>query len=374
MAPLRLLSLIKGLGSGGAEQLLVSAARVRDGDDLDEEIAYLIPGKPSVLPLLEALGIPTHDLRGRKEYDLRWMYRLRRLLRDRRYDVVHVHSPYVAGVARIVVRSIPRASRPRLVSSEHSLWSSHAVATRVLNAVTFPLGDAWFSVSNEVRASIPKILRDRVEVLEHGVVMSDVEALIARRDETRAELGLAAGEIAVVTVANRRWQKGYPDLFEAARRMRAAGVRARFVVVGHGTLDPEIAALRQSSGLTDYVDLLGYRPDAMRVAAACDVFVLASLYEGLPVAIMEALAVGLPVVATSVGGIPEAVRDGVEGVIVPPRRPDVLADAITTLICDPALRTAMKKAAAERGRGYDIRFAVKRLESVYRDVCRPPRS
>lgn len=370
---LRLLSLIKGLGSGGAEQLLLSAARVRDRQAFDEEIAYLIQGEPTLLPRLEEIGVPIHDLRGTREQDFRWANRLRRLVIDRRYDVVHVHSPYVAGLARLAVRSIPRARRPRLVSSEHSLWPSHSPATRVLNAATFPLGDAWFAVSNEVRTSIPRILRGRVEVLAHGVVLDDMNALVAGRDAVRSELGLSSDEVAVVTVANNRWQKGYPDLLEAARRMRVDGVRARFFVIGKDTLDDEIVALRDSLGLAGYVTLLGYRSDATRIAAACDLFALASLYEGLPVAIMEALAVGLPVVATGVGGIPEAVRDGVEGLIVPAKRPDLLADAIGSLVRDTDRRIAMKKAATERGREYDIEFAVRRLEDVYRDLCVFPR-
>jgi glycosyltransferase involved in cell wall biosynthesis len=96
---------------------------------------------------------------------------------------------------------------------------------------------------------------------------------------------------------------------------------------------------------------------------------LASHYEGYPIAIMEALAVGLPIVATSVGGVPEGVRDGVEGLLVPPKRPDLLAEAIEALVADPARRAAMAVAAAERGRGYDIESAVARTEQIYRDIC-----
>ncbi len=371
--PVRLLSLIKGLGPGGAEQLLLSAARVRDHDRVEEEIAYLLPGDPTLIPSLERLGVPLHDLGGRRVRDLGWLARLRRLLETGRYDVVHVHSPYVAGMARLVLRSVRTSSRPRLVSTEHNVWSSHAQMSRTLNEITFPIGDKWFAVSNEVRASIPKLLRSRVEVLVHGIVLSDVEGLRAERDAVRSELGLRPDEIAIVTVANYRKQKAYPDLLESARRLRDAGVSVHFIVIGQGPLEAEITALHASLGLNGYVDLLGYRPDAMRVAAACDLFVLASHYEGLPVAIMEALSVGLPVVATRVGGVPEAVRDGIEGLLVPPARPDLLATAIESLVHDADRRSLMSKAAIERGRGYDITVAVRHLEDVYAELAARPR-
>jgi glycosyltransferase involved in cell wall biosynthesis len=98
-------------------------------------------------------------------------------------------------------------------------------------------------------------------------------------------------------------------------------------------------------------------------------FALASHYEGYPVAVMEALAVGLPIVATAVGGIPVGVREGIEGLLVPPRRPDLLAEAIEALVFDPPRRAAMSVAAAERGRGYDIESAVLRTEQIYHDLA-----
>jgi glycosyltransferase involved in cell wall biosynthesis len=365
---IRVLALIKGLGPGGAERLLVSSARVRDRDAFDFEVAYLLPWKTELVQGLEDLDVRTRCLEVRDERDLRWLPRLRALLEAERFDVVHVHSPYVAGMARVVVRTTPASRRPKVVSTEHNVWSSHTRLTQALNAATFPLGDAWLSVSDEVSASIPRRLRGRVEVVVQGIVFDEIARSIEQREEVRAELGIRAGEIAVATVANFRSQKAYPDLLEAARRLVDRGVPARFIVVGQGPLEAEIRALRASLGLERHVDLLGYRPDAIRVLSGCDMFALASHYEGYPVAIMEALAVGLPIVATAVGGVPEGVRQGVEGLLVPPRRPDLLADAIEALVLDPERRAKMSAAAVERGRGYDIDSAVRRTEQIYRDL------
>jgi L-malate glycosyltransferase len=364
----RVLHLIKGLGPGGAERLLVSSARVRDAGRFDVEVAYLLPGKTQFVADLETLGVATRCLDAPNAQDPRWCARLRRLLMQGRFDILHLHSPFVAGWARLVVRTLPAAHRPRVVSTEHNVWSSHTSATRALNAATFPLGDAWLAVSDEVRASIPERLQERVEVVVQGIVLDDIRSTPEQRAAVRAELGIAPDEIAIVTVANFRSTKGYPDLLDAARLLVDRGLPVRFVLVGQGPMEAEIKARRAELGLDDRVDLLGFRPDALRVLTGCDLFALASHYEGYPVAIMEALAVGLPVVATAVGGVPEGIRDGVEGLLVPPRRPELLAGAIEKLACDPPRRRALAAAAALRGADYDITHAVRRTEAIYTDL------
>jgi glycosyltransferase involved in cell wall biosynthesis len=365
---LRVLALIKGLGPGGAEKLLVSGARVRDREAFDFEVAYLLPGKTQFAPDLEELGVRTRCFGVRNAQDPRWLLQLRRLLMSERYDIVHLHSPYVAGMARLVIRTMPRSRRPKVISTEHNVWSSHTRATRALNATTFPLGDAWLAVSDEVRASIPERLRRRVEVVVHGIVLADLATTADARASVRTELAIGPDEVVVATVANFRAQKAYPDLLEAARLLADRKVPVRFVIIGQGPLEAEVRSLRASLGLEHSVDLLGFRPDVLRILAGCDVFALASHYEGYPIAVMEALAVGLPIVATAVGGVPDGVRDGVEGLLVPPKRPDMLAAAIEALVRDPQRRAAMGAAAAERGRGYDIEHAVHRVEAISRDL------
>jgi glycosyltransferase involved in cell wall biosynthesis len=312
--------------------------------------------------------VRTRCLDAPRAEDPRWCARLRGLLAAERYDIVHVHSPVPAGLGRLAVRTLPRARRPRVVSTEHNIWPSHNRATRALNATTFPLGDAWLAVSDEVRASIPARLRERVEVVVQGLVLADVERGPESRAAVRAELGIAPDEIAIVTVANFRSTKGYPDLLAAARLLVDRGLPLRFVIVGQGPMETEIRARRAELGLDDRVDLLGFRSDAMRLLTGCDLFALASHYEGFPVAIMEAMAVGLPIVATAVGGVPEGVRDNVEGLLVPAHRPDLFADAIEALVRDPARRATFAAAAARRGGEYDITHAVKRTEAIYADL------
>jgi glycosyltransferase involved in cell wall biosynthesis len=260
--------------------------------------------------------------------------------------------------------------RPALVYTIHNTWRSFRGTTRWLNALTMPLDDADIVVSREAHLSVWGPLRRRVEVVEHGIVLDAVRAQRSARAAVRAELGIGAHEIAIGTVANLRANKDWPNLLAAARRVVDRGVPVRFVAVGQGPLEEEVRARHAALGLGDRVMLLGHREDAVRLMAGCDAFVLASYYEGLPVALMEAMALGLPIVATAVGGVPEMVTTGHEGILVPPRDPDALADALVALACDPARRSAMGEAATRRAARYDIGDAVDRIEAIYREVAK----
>jgi glycosyltransferase involved in cell wall biosynthesis len=373
---IRVLWCSKGLGPGGAERLLVAAAQVADHDTFAYEAAYLLPWKDHLVPELTAAGVRVGCLGGGRDWDLRWLARLARRLRREPVDVVHLHSPYLAGFVRPLVRSLPRRRRPHLVTTEHNAWSTFAAPTRLLNAWTAPLDDATFAVSQETLESMSPRVRARAEVLVHGVALERLRALGAERDAVRAELGVGPATLLVGTVANYRAQKDYPTLLRAARTVADTGADVRFVAVGQGPEETAIAALHAELRLEGVVTLTGYRPDATRVLAGCDAFCLSSRWEGLPVALMEALALGLPVVATAVGGVAETVTDGREGLLVPPEDPSALAEAILSLAADPMRRTAMAAAAARAGERFDIRVAVRRLEDAYRSLVgagpRPP--
>lgn len=366
-----MLWITKGLGPGGAERLLVEQARVR-GDDVEVEAAYLLAGKRHLVDDLERAGVATHCLGVRTEADPRWLVRLSRLLRRGRFDVVHVHSPVSAALTRILVHTAHR--RVAVVDTEHNRWPSHHRLTRLLNRVTFPLNDAALAVSEEVVASMPARPRRATRVLTHGIDAAGVRARAGDRDATRRELGCGVDDIVCVTVANLRAQKRYPDLLDAARAVVDRDPRVRFVTAGQGPLAHEVRARRDALGLGDRFALLGYRDDVPRLLAAADLFVLASAHEGLPVAVMEAFALGVPVVATAVGGLVEAVTDGVSGLLVPPGDPDALAAAILRA-ADPAVRAELAAGADAASTRFAVADAERAIEATYRSAwvrrCRP---
>jgi glycosyltransferase involved in cell wall biosynthesis len=365
---LRVLWLAKGLGPGGTERLLVSLARTIDSSRVWCRAAYLLPAKDHLVGELAAAGVNSVCLDGANPRDLSWAGRLRQLGEADDVDIVHIHAPHPAAVARPVLRSLGR-SRPAIVYTEHNSWDTYTPATRWANALTYPLDDARLVVSQATLASIPHLLRGRTEVLVHGVELEAVRAHRNARQRVRAELAVDDRTALVVTVANLRADKDYPTLLRAARRVLNAGASIRFAAVGQGPLESDIRAETARLRLGDAFLLLGYRADALDVLAAADLFALSSRAEGYPVSVMEALALGLPVVATAVGGIPEAVRSGVEGILVPPCRPDLLGGALMDLAFDPVRRAHMSLAAAERASLFDIRRTAGRIEAVYEEVA-----
>jgi glycosyltransferase involved in cell wall biosynthesis/GNAT superfamily N-acetyltransferase len=359
---------VKGLGPGGAERLLCAAARAHDRTRFHIECAFVLPYKDHLAEELERAGVRTHCL-SRKRSDYWWPLRLVELVRDGEWDIVHSHSPLPGSVARLATRTIRKPDRPKLVSTEHNRWATHRGPTRWLNTLTSRWDDVSFAVTDEVRGSMTGAVARRVETLQHGIDVEAVAKAIADRAAVRDELGIGDDEIVVGTVANFRPQKDYPNLLQAARLLADREVPVRVVAVGQGPQEAEIRRLRDDLGLTDRVMLTGFRDDAVRVMGACDIFTLASQWEGLPVALMEAVALGLPVVATDVGGVGEEMHDGVDALLVPPRDPEALAAAIERVVTDAVLRDELAKASAVRAADFDVRRAVERIETAYAELA-----
>jgi glycosyltransferase involved in cell wall biosynthesis len=370
---LRILVVIKVLGYGGAERLLVDTVANGDHRSFDYEVAYVLESEHALVPSVEAHGTPVHDLGARSNLDLRWMARLRRILTRGRFDVVHFHLPYTASLGRLVVASLPSARRPAIVYTEHSLWNKMAVVVKGLNRVSIGLDQSLIVVSDAARDALPTDLRERSEVIVHGIDLARSQDRLAHREEIRARVrsawGVADGETVAITVANLRSEKGYDVLLDAARAVQDRRLPIRFISVGRGPLDQALRQRSDALGLGEQVRFLGERDDVLDLLVASDVFVLPSHQEGLPVALMEATSVGMPIVATAVGGVPQVITDGVQGLIVPPGRPVELADAVARIASDPDLARRLGQGAKEASSMFDVTTASRQIEEIYRRVA-----
>ena len=352
----------KGLGPGGAERLLVTLAGELRGSGLEISAAYLLPHKDHLVEALEERGVAARCIGGRP-WDPRWLVRLRR--RMRLVDVVHVHSPVVAIASRVLALSIPARHRPCLVVTEHNSWASHRPPTRWANRLTVGLEDALVAVSDEVLSSMSARAQRRAQVVIHGVPLEEVRRARGAREQVRAELELGDAQPLIVTVANLRGTKDHPGLLRAARRVLDERPDARFVVAGQGPLEADLRAQRDALGLGRSFCYLGYVEDVPRLLAAADLFVLSSRHEGLPIALMEALALGVPPVSTDVGGIASMVRPGVDGLLVRAGDPSALASAILELVNDPVRRGEISNRLGSRS-DLGIGPAVRAHREIYR--------
>ncbi len=361
----RVLILITGLGRGGAEMLIAELLRRRTQDRIDYTVAYVRSSYDDLVAELAATGCPVRCLGARSETDVTWLSRLRRLLSEEPgFDVVHTHLSSTASLARLVVRSLPRSRRPRLVYTEHSSWTHLDPRTRVLHRLTGRWDDVTFAVSVQTRDALPPRLRGRASVLRHGIDLERVRGT-ARDSTVRDELGVPAGHALVVTAASLTHQKDYPTLLAAAGILLKRASPVRIVAAGAGPLAEELLGLARATGVDREVTFLGSRSDVPRLLRAADAFVLASAWESMPVAVMEALGAGLPCVLTAVGEIPAVVRDRQEAYLVPPRSPAGIADGLDAVLNDRALRERLRAGAHRAAEQFDIGPVAEQLERTY---------
>lgn len=355
----RVLMLTKGLGRGGTERLVVGAARHLDRRRFDLEVAYLLPWKDAFVPDVEATGTPVHCLDGPRPTSLGWLRRLRRLVRDREIELVHTHMPLPAAYARLALPG----RRPAFVHTEHNLWDRYQRPTRWANALTYCRNARVIAVSDGVAASIRSSVP--VEVVVHGVDPTQVVTGPAARRTARDRLGLDPDAPVVGTVGNFTPKKDQATLLRAVAAL-AGDAAPTLVLVGLGPLEGELRALAGELGIERRVVFAGSRDDVFELLPGFDAFVLSSRFEGLPIALLEAMATGVAPVATPVGGIPEVITDGVDGLLVPPGDPDALGAALGKVLRDGALRADLGARARARARDFDLVHAVRRTEAIYR--------
>jgi glycosyltransferase involved in cell wall biosynthesis len=351
--------LTKGLGRGGTERLLCGTVRLLDRDAYDVEVAYLLPWKDALVGEIESAGVPVHCLDGPRATSVAWIGRLRRLARERDFDVVHTHMPLPAVAARLAL-----ARRgPALVHTEHNMWDRYRFPTRWANRVTYGRNAAAVAVSAAVAASV-RAPRPVPEVVLHGL---DAPAALADlptpadREAGRRALGIPPDGPVIGTVGNFTAKKDQTTLVRALALVPGA----RLVLVGTGPREPELRALVAERGLDDRVVFAGSRDDVAALLPAFDVFALSSRFEGLPIALLEAMAAGRACVATAVGGVPEVVTDGVDGVLVPPGDAGAFAATLVALLADPDRRAALGEKAAARSRDFRLEVAVGQLAAIY---------
>ncbi len=356
-----MLVFIKGLGIGGAERLIAESAPYWDRERFDYRVAYVLPWKDQLVPELEQHGIEVRCLGSPGGIGPTTLVRLRRMIRQERVDLVHAHLP-TTGIAARLASPVP------VVYTEHNLADSYRWPTRPLNQLTYRRNRAAIAVSEAVAATIAGFGAP-VHTITNGVS--------ARREEgeagsARRELGITPDRPLIVHVGNIRPHKGHRTLLAMAADLTAHHPEAVVVSIGAEKQPGELESLRAEAlrlGLADRLRFLGRREDARSFIAAADVYVNPADVEGLPVSILEALALRRPVVATAVGGVPSVVRDGLTGLLVEAGDPHSLAAAVERLLRD-------RQAAAELARrGQELveqEFGIERMvraqEAVYREV------
>jgi glycosyltransferase involved in cell wall biosynthesis len=355
---------MKGLGRGGAERLTVTSAGTFDRSRWRIDVAYVLPHKDAFVDDLNEAGIDVHCV-GTAGRRARWIHHLGRLLTTGGYDLVHTHSPLPA----IAVRAIPTRRRPPVVHTEHNLWERYQPLTRLGNALTFRRNAGALAVSAGVASSMGRRLGvPRATVLHHGIDVDNAVRGAAARTAARTTLGLSETAPVIGTVANFTPKKDHATLLAAVATLAPAHPDLQLLLIGAGPLEDEVRRRVATLGLQGTVMFTGSRDDITEILPALDAFVLSSRYEGLPIALLEAMASGVPPVATVVGGVPEVITDGRDGLLVPAGRADLLTVAVGRVLEDRDLRSRLARAAHGRAADFDIARTVRRIEQWYEEI------
>jgi glycosyltransferase involved in cell wall biosynthesis len=355
-------------GIGGAEIMVLEFARRLDHSRFESYLCTTRMPEPDRTALaaaeaadLERAGRRVLMLNRRTSAELAPWTRLLGLLVRARIDVVHAHMPRANVPAAVLARV---AGVPVVIAHEHGSVRYGESVRRLLNQhIVGHLADTVLAVSDWDRRRLiddQGIAADRVEVLRNGILRLPADA-----PDIRAEL--APPGVPIIGALGRLDPvKGYDDLLAALRLLKDEGLTFRCVIAGVGPDERRLREVIDQNDLGDEVRLLGLRDDVPSLLHAFDVAVMSSHSEGAPLAILEYMAAGLPIVATRVGGIPELIEDGVHGLLVPPGDPAGLAAAVGRILRDPGLARRLGDTARRRQQAeFDLDVVVRRLESLY---------
>jgi glycosyltransferase involved in cell wall biosynthesis len=366
-------------GTGGAEALAPRLLERLDPARFEGTLVLYQPPAPehasqaahaALQERIEQAGMRLLQLNRKGRYDIRSWRPFVELLRRGGVDILHSHkfgpNLWATSFARVT-------GTPVVVAHEHTWSFDGAPARMFLDRWLIATGcDVFVAVSERDRERMERLERipaGRVRLLPNGIPTPTVAVDAGVAAEIRAELDIPADAPIVGAIGVFRPQKDFGTLIRAFRLLLDRVPEAYAVVVGDGPEMETVRRLAREEGVEERVRLPGLRLDAVRIATAFDVAVNCSLFEGSALAVIEYMALGLPVVATEVGGTPDLLADGEAGVLVPPADPAALARAVEGLLAAPDKARALgTKARARQRQQYDIDVQVKRLEAMYEEL------
>jgi glycosyltransferase involved in cell wall biosynthesis len=355
-------------GGGGAEVFTVGLAGALPTERFDVRVCTTRGGEGFLVEELGRTGIPYLTLGRRRRLDMAPFARLRSYLRAERIDVLHTHM-FGSNLWGSVIGRVARV--PVVVAHEHT-WSYQGKPLRKLldGQVIGRLADSFVAVSRADGArmiALEKVKPEKVTVIP--------PAFVPRPDgpvsPVRPELGIPDDAPVVGTVVSMRPQKALEVMIDAVVLLRERLPAVRLVVVGDGDSRAGWEAYAAERGLGETALFLGVRTDVQALIESFDVSTLSSDFEGTPLFVLESMAQRTPVVSTAVGGLPDVIEDGVSGVLVPPRDPRALADALAALLEDPKLRQKLATAAHGRLPEFSIERIASRFAELYEELLRP---
>ena len=382
MRPLRILHIITRLEQGGAPMTVLD---ILNRLDKTQYACYLATGladppEMDMIPAAKAMGVPifvvpelVRDVHLWK--DVAALFKLIGLIKAGRYDVVHTHTYKAGFIGRLAARFCGVKSilySPHGTILEGYFGKAKITLFAALDRLAARYTDKIICLTQrEIEQYLDAGIghRDQYDFVYNGIDLSPFAHTLAHRDPMRKALGLSRDNWVCVIVGRLVPVKGHRFLVEALAKARNLVPNLKLLCIGDGPLETELRRQAMDLGIREHIRFLGFRTDIPEVLSACDLFVLASLNEGFGLVLLEAMAAGLPAIATHVGGVPEVVEDGATGLLVPPEDAQAMAKAMVDLLRSPEQMAQMSaNALACVQERFSIKATMAKLERIYMDA------
>lgn len=368
MSRLRVAHLIESDGPGGAERVVAQLASTLQAAGAENVVFVHAGGEGWLAGELEGSGVPMEYFRQDRRLSLSCARTLQDGFRRHRITLVHSHE---FAMAVYGAWASSRAGIPHVITMHGGRYYAGRLRRRLALRAAIAGSGRTVAVSTSFAEQLSRDLgvrSGRIATIPNGV-RHEPTAPAALRQELR----LGRGDRLLVSVGNLYPVKGHRHLIDALALLAPEHPTVHVAIAGRGELEAALSTRARDLGIGDRVHLLGLRPDVAAILAAADLFVLPSLSEALPLALLEAMFAGLPIVASDVGEIPVVLDRGQAGVLVEPGSARVLAAAIDGLLRDSARAAAMGDAAARRAAAeYDVSQMVRRYVDVYQELLGRP--
>jgi glycosyltransferase involved in cell wall biosynthesis len=367
MTKIKVLHIIKSLGRGGAEMLLPETLKKHDRDAFEFHYIYFLPWKNQMVQAIEEAGGKVTCFSAKNNLVLLLQYKkIIRYCKENQIQLIHAHLPWAGFVSRLV----HKLTRIPVLYTEHNMQERYHFLTKTINKLTFNSQTLGIGVSDDVSNSIKKNIQPSIPV---QTVLNGVNTDSFQRtknfseSEIRKEFAIPAEAFVVGTVAVFRFQKRLDLWLEIMKKAVEKDQNIYGIIVGAGPLQPEIEQKYTALGLEGKVFFAGLQTEVRPYFEAMDSFMMCSSFEGLPIALLEAMSMQCAILTTDAGGIKEVIRNEKDGLVVGVDQWEQLTELIVQLKNDPAKLTYLQQGARVRAKAsFSMDAMILTLEDLYR--------
>ena len=366
MSKIKVLHIIKSLGRGGAEMLLPETLKIHDKEQFEFHYIYFLPWKDQMVEAIEVAGGNVNCFKANDNIRLIGQYRkIQKYCKSHHIDLIHCHLPWAGFVGRLVHSN----TKIPVVYTEHNLQERYHRVTKTLNKLTFNSQTVALGVSEDVTRSIQNNISPNIPV---NTLLNGVNTKNFRRtgdNSIREELGIPENAIVVGNVAVFRFQKRIVEWLHVLKKLNADNPNIYGIIVGAGPLEEKIKQEWEELELQDTVFFAGLQTEVRPYFEAMDIFMMSSSFEGLPIALLEAMSMECAIVSTNAGGIKEVIRNKKDGLLCDKDNYMELAPLVLEMIKEEYLLKKYKVASRARVlESFSLTNMVSELEKTYQNM------